>query len=126
MSDRKTQILIVEDDAVTRRGLARMFREDEFQITQIGDGEHALQSIARKRPDLIICDYRLPGVDGVELLKRMNQHGNPAPFILITAYSSDELWKEAKAHGAAAIIEKPIELKHLKNQCEKLLGKTVA
>jgi CheY-like chemotaxis protein len=117
----KPRVLIVEDDGIFRRGLARMFSDDEFEVIQVGDGEQAIDVIAHEPPHLIICDFRLPGIDGLGVLRDLRQRGQPIPFILVTAHYSHELVQAAKAHGAEAIFEKPIELKQLKQQCEELL-----
>jgi len=98
-----------------------MFSDDEFEVIQVSDGEQAIDVIAHEPPNLIICDFRLPGIDGLGVLSDLRQRGQPIPFILVTAHYSDGLVEAAKAQGAAAVFEKPIELKQLKRQCEELL-----
>lgn len=115
------RVLIVEDDAVFRRGLARMFLNEECEVTQASDGEQAIVSISAAIPDLVISDLRLPGTDGLGVLGHLQQIGPQTPFILVTAYYSDELAKEVKRQGAAAVFEKPVELKQLRERCVELL-----
>jgi len=119
----KARVLIVEDDAVFRRGLARMFPKAECDVAQASDGERALKSINDVLPDLVICDFRLPGMDGLGVLSHLKQIDAKAPFILVTAYLSGALIEAAKAQGADEVLEKPVELKRLKKQCEELLRK---
>ena len=121
----KAQVLIVEDDAVFRRGLARMFSTEECDVAQASDGEQALKSISDVLPDLVICDLRLPGLDGLGVLAHLKQIDAMAPFILVTAYASVELIAAAKAQGADEVLEKPVELKRLKQQCEEFLRGTL-
>jgi CheY-like chemotaxis protein len=113
--------LIIEDDAVFRRGLARIFSAEEFEVTQVSDGEQALTLISHHPLDLIICDFRLPGINGVEVLSHAQQIKPRTPFLLLTAYYSEELMKEATAQGAVAVLEKPIELKLLRKRCTEIL-----
>lgn len=115
------RVLIVEDDAVFRRGLARMFSNEECEVAQAGDGEQAIASISDVMPDLVICDLRLPGVDGLGVLGHLKQKGPKIPFILLTAYYSDELAEEVRKQGAAAVFEKPVELKQFRERCAAML-----
>lgn len=117
------RVLIVEDDAVFRRGLAHMFSEEECEVTQVGDGERAIDSISNALPDLVISDLRLPGIDGLSVLGHLKQTGPKTPFILVTAYYSEELVREVQAQGATAVFEKPIELKQLRERCAEMLGR---
>lgn len=120
----KARVLIVEDDAVFRRGLARMFSKEEYEVAQASNGEQAMKAISDVMPDLVICDFRLPGIDGLGVLGHLKQSGPRTPFILVTAYASGELIEKAKAQGADEVLEKPVELKGLKKQCEEMLRGT--
>ena len=120
----KARVLIVEDDAVFRRGLARMFSKEECEVAQASDGEQAMKSISDVMPDLVICDFRLPGIDGLGVLDHLKLSGPQIPFILVTAYGSTELIERAKAEGADEVFEKPVELKRLKKRCEEMLRGT--
>ncbi len=115
------RVLIVEDDAVFRRGLARMFSKEECEVAQAGDGVRAIASIRDAMPDLVICDLRLPGIDGLGVLDHLQRTGPQTPFILVTAYYSDDLAREVTQQGAAAVFEKPIELKQLRERCAEML-----
>ena len=116
-----SRVLIVDDDAVFRRGLARMF-SNECEVTQASDAEQAIEAIANAVPDLVICDFRLPDTDGLGVLAHLKQRGARSPFILLTAYGSSELFEKAKAQGANEVLEKPVELKDFKRQCELILS----
>ena len=117
----KTRVLIVEDDAVFRRGLARMFVNDECEVIQATDGDQAIRSMRDCLPDLIICDLRLPGTDGMGVLSYLKAHDANALFVLVTAYCTEDLIAEAKSHGAGAVFEKPIDLQQLRERCRQML-----
>lgn len=117
----KARVLIVEDEDVFRRGLVRMFSDEGCDVAQASDGKQALKSISDVLPDLVICDLRLPGLDGLGVLAHLKQIDAMVPFILVTAYCSVELIAAAKAQGADEVLEKPVELERLKQQCEELL-----
>jgi CheY-like chemotaxis protein len=123
MTESKLRVLLIEDDRVLRRGLAHMFAPDQAEVTQLGDGREAIDLIDRQLLDLIICDLRLPGLDGLAILNHLRQAGKTTPFILVTAYYSDELAGRAESLGANAVFEKPIELKQFLEQCRICLAK---
>ena len=118
----KKMVMIVEDDAVLRRGLARLFADDMFEVVQFDDGSRAFEAISERMPDLILCDYRLPGMDGLEMLSRLRGLGIEVPFILITAHYSEQMEEAATEQGAAAVIEKPFDIIQLKELCRRLLS----
>lgn len=119
----KARVLIVEDDAVFRRGLAHLLSATGCEVAQTGDGNDALDLISRVLPDLVICDFRLPGMDGLGILKFLRQRAPDVPFLLVTAYGSREMFERAEAAGAV-VLEKPIELGALKKQCEQMLRRS--
>lgn len=118
----KKLVMIIEDDAILRRGLARILSSDEFVTSELDDGSRAMTVIAGDAPDLILCDYRLPGFDGLEVLRRVRLLARHIPFILITAHYSEQLAKDAAAGGADAVLEKPLDLSQLRELCRQLLG----
>ena len=125
MANSIARVLIVEDDPVFRRGLARVFKARETQVTEAADGAQALALIDDNAYDLVICDYRLPGADGLVVLARLRFARRRTPFILVTAHYSDAVVDEARALGANAVIEKPIELSRLIEECERFLGRSL-
>jgi len=116
------RVLIIEDNAVLRRGLAQIFSQADVLITQLENGKHAVDLINKEPQDLIICDLRLPGIDGLRVLSHLREIGQTTPFILVTAYYSEDLARRATALGADAIFEKPVDLNRLMEKCETYLG----
>lgn len=115
-NDRKN-IVIIEDDAVLRRGLTRFFVNEGINSRDFDNGEEAFLSAVKELPDLIFCDYKLPGANGFEIFQKMRKAGIDSPFIMMTAYFSDDLKNKALAKGVLAIIEKPFDLSELKRYC---------
>ena len=107
-------IAIIEDDAVLRRGLKHFFEKQHCDVIDFEDGAEASKEIQNSKPDMIFCDFNLPGANGLEVLKTLRGAGNKIPFVLITGYYSDELAEDAKRNGATATLEKPFELEYLR------------
>ena len=110
-------IVIIEDDAVLRRGLRRAFVKENYRVASFADGSTVFENFRDEKPDLILCDYRLPDTDGVEILKQLRRLDNRLPFFLMTGYYNDELAQTAKEIGANEVFEKPIDLEGLIDSC---------
>jgi len=110
-------IVIIEDDAVLRRGLRRAFVKENYRVASFADGSTVFENFRDEKPDLILCDYRLPDTDGVEILKQLRRLDNRLPFFLMTGYYNDELAQTAKEIGANEVFEKPIDLEELIDSC---------
>lgn len=105
MGQHRPRVLIVEDDTVFRRGLAHLFQANETEVIQASDGKRAQALIGDQRFDLVICDYWLPGVDGLSVLTRLKVAQPGTPFVLVTAHYSEEVLKESRARGGDAVLE---------------------
>lgn len=115
MSNRQKKIVIIEDDAVLRRGLRRVFIKENFEVFDFEDGKHAFEQIVLSKPDLILCDYKLPDTNGVEILIELRKTDKVTPFFLMTGYFREEISNQAKENGANRVLEKPLNLQQLKS-----------
>lgn len=109
MTDRPIRVLLADDQALVRTGL-RMILETEPDIEIVGevaDGESAVRDGLRLRPDVVVMDIRMPGVDGVEATRRLVQRAGDGPRILIvTTFDSDTLLGDALRAGASGYLLK--------------------
>ncbi len=109
---RRPAILIVEDEKNTRAGLERALRHN-YEILLADSGERALQMLDETPADIILSDLRLPGMDGLTLIKRALAHDSQPICILLTAYGSIESAVEAMRSGAYDFLTKPVNLDQL-------------
>lgn len=101
------KILLVDDDEWIRDSLRLYFEAEGCRIVAIETAEEAIEALHRQDYDIIITDYKLPGMDGVEFFRRIqNSHPNTIK-ILITAYKSEVVVDEAKKAGVQHLIAKP-------------------
>lgn len=109
------KILIVDDEEIIRRGLSRLFNQQKMETLLAEDGFHALQFLAEYNVKLIICDHGIPGINGLELLKRIrsNPEYENLPFIMITGSIDEELIQKIISAGANKCFQKPFETKEL-------------
>ena len=104
---KKLKILLIDDDELIRDSLALFFETEGCHLTTLATAEEGLKAFRLQDYDIIIADYRLPGMDGLDFLKRIQNLNSRAIKILITAYGSKEIIAEANKLGIQDFIEKP-------------------
>ena len=114
-------ILIVEDEKATGWALAQTLKEDGYEATVVGSSEDALKHLSKRNCHLLVTDVRLPGMNGVDLVKALRKAPPSPPAIVITAYGTQELKEKAAKAGADAWFVKPFNVRELKQKIAALL-----
>lgn len=109
MHNTSAKLLIIDDDEVVRTSLAAYLEDSGFNVLQAGNGLQGLQVFEQEHPDLIICDLRMPQVDGLELIRRINQLETDTPVIVVSGAGVMSDAVEALRLGAADYLIKPLE-----------------
>jgi len=122
MSD---NILIVDDEPSNRKILTQELTHKGFAVDTAGGGNEALTKIEAAPPDLVILDYMMPDLSGLEVLKALRKRGNDTPVIMITAYGSVERAVEAMKVGAYDFITRPFDPDHIELVIRKALERQV-
>ncbi|TBU73496.1 fused response regulator/phosphatase [Pseudomonas daroniae] len=102
-------LLLIDDDEVVRASIAAYLEDSGFNILLAGNGTQGLEVFERERPDLVICDLRMPQVDGLELIRRINALDIAAPIIVVSGAGVMADVVEALRLGAADYLIKPLE-----------------
>ena len=120
-----SKILIIEDEEPIRRVLVRILTEEDstFEIQEASDGKKGLDLIKKESFDLILCDIKMPKVDGIELLQRTRKTNLTLPFIMLTGHGNIETAVESMKLGAYDFISKPPDLNRLINSVRNALEK---
>jgi len=103
------RILLVDDDESLRESLSLVLVAEGYEVTGAADAAAALAKVEACTYDVILCDIRMPGVDGMELLPRLREHLPQAPVVMMSAYGTEELALEAMNRGAADYLAKPFQ-----------------
>jgi DNA-binding response OmpR family regulator len=112
-------ILIVEDDAASRRNVALFLRLAGYEVYETEDGEAALSLLARIEFDLVISDFNLPGrINGIDILHALKTIPRKIGAVLVTARGSEEIKGTANSLGAA-YMEKPLHLGELERTVQQ-------
>ena len=104
------RILVVDDSKVMRSIVIRTLRQAGFDghaVDEAGDGASALLMIESNTPDLVLTDWNMPEMPGIELLNNVRAKGNQTPFVFITSEGTDEMRNLALNAGASGFISKP-------------------
>lgn len=121
---KQKRILIVDDEASVAFFLMEGLQGlgDEYDVRTSGSAESALEQVQRGRFDLAVVDYRLPGLNGLDLIRRLREISPETHTIVITAYSSPGLEEEALRLRASRYLEKPFRIQDLMCTIEEVLS----
>ncbi len=109
-----SRVLIVDDEQSMRQMVAIALRQDGHDVVIAEDGEVAARELDANRVDVVVSDIKMPGFDGIQLLRYAREHCPETEVILMTAYTSTESAIEALRLGAYDYISKPFEIDELK------------
>jgi CheY-like chemotaxis protein len=110
MVDHIQRILIVDDEADTCANLSDIFTDLGYQVDTANDGFAALELVKKNAYDIALLDLRMPGMDGVELYRRIREISAGTVAIVVTAYASSDTAKTARAAGAWQVLPKPVNI----------------
>ncbi|WP_082795392.1 response regulator [Alkalihalobacillus trypoxylicola] len=108
--EQKEKILIVDDQYGIRVLLCEIFKKDGYQVFEAANGVLALEAIHKENPSLVLLDMKIPGMDGLEILKKLKETHPHIKVIMMTAYGELNLINEALESGAEAHFSKPFDI----------------
>lgn len=117
------QVLVVEDDPDVRLGCEQALQLEDIPVTGVDSAEKARRHLGRDFPGVVVSDIRLPGMDGMALLKEVHSIDSDLPVILITGHGDVSLAVQAMKNGAYDFIEKPFSPDHLVEVVRRALDK---
>ena len=115
------RVLIVEDDSAARVGLEQLVKSWGFVAESASDGEEALEKVTSFRPAIVISDVVMPRMDGLSLLRALQNQGADVTTLLLTAQGTVETAVEAMKEGAYDYLTKPIDIQRLKILLDKIV-----
>lgn len=104
------KILVIDDSKVMRAIVKRTLRQAGFgghEIQEAANGAEGFDTVQSFAPDLILCDWNMPELNGIDLLKKLRASGNETPFGFVTSEGTDEMRATASESGAMFLITKP-------------------
>lgn len=109
------QVGLVDDQALVREGIARLIELSKRVMTawQCEDGASALERLQADPVDVLVCDIRMPRLDGIGLVRRLRSEGSTQPILILTTFDDHQLFMEALAAGANGFLLKDVSLEKL-------------
>jgi two-component system cell cycle response regulator DivK len=120
-------VLVVEDDPETRRFYSDALTRDGFAVDQAHNGLQALEKALKAPPDLVVTDIAVPGIDGIELCRRLraDERTRAVPVLAITGYEDRQYPDRALVAGADHVLIKPCDPERIVTEARRLLGRAL-
>ena len=119
-----SNILIIDDEKAIRKTLSEILSYEGYKIDEAGDGEEGLKKVKEKEYDVILCDIKMPKIDGIEFLEKAKETNPDIPIIMISGHGTIETAVEAVKKGAYDYISKPPDLNRLLITIRNAMDKT--
>jgi DNA-binding NtrC family response regulator len=117
-------VLIIDDEKSIRKTLTEILRYEGYKIDEASDGEEGLAKFKEKTYDLVLCDIKMPKLDGIEFLEKAKEINNEVPIIIISGHGNIETAVEAVKKGAYDYISKPPDLNRMLITLRNAMDKT--
>jgi len=104
------KVLIVDDQFGIRLLLDEVLKKEGYETFQAANGVQAIEITKNHAPDLVLLDMKIPGMDGIEILKRLKEYDQDIAVIIMTAYGELDMIQQAKNLGALAHFAKPFDI----------------
>ncbi|MBN2452748.1 MAG: response regulator [Candidatus Omnitrophica bacterium] len=117
------KILVVDDENDICDFVRNFFQERGYGVSVARSGEEAIELAKKDKPDLVLLDIKMKGIDGIATLKHLKEIDRKQKVIMVTALEDQDKMNEASRLGACDYITKPLVLDHLESAVEKNLGK---
>jgi two-component system, response regulator, stage 0 sporulation protein F len=115
------KILIVDDQYGIRILLNEVFQKEGYKTFQAANGVQAIDIVKKHSPDIVLLDMKIPGMDGIEILKRLKVIDENIQVIIMTAYGELDMIQEAKDLGAITHFAKPFDIDEIRDAVKKHL-----
>src|SRR2546422_5061353 len=117
-------VLVADDDRAVREALERALQLHGYEVALASDGDTALTAVDTRTPDAVVLDVMMPGLDGLDVTRRLRREGNRIPILLLTARDAIGDRVEGLDAGADDYLPKPFELEELLARLRALLRRT--
>lgn len=118
------KILIVDDQNGIRILLVELFSNEGYEMFQAANGKAALEVVEQEVPDLVLLDMKIPGMDGLEILRHIKETHPQINVIMMTAYGELDIIQKAKDLGALSHFTKPFDIDEMRQAVDRCLRGT--
>ena len=108
-------VMLIDDEECIRKAATRLLQRDDITVTTLPDGQNAAEAVAAKRPAVVFLDFKMPGKDGLEVLKEIKAASPDTPVFMVSGYMNSESAAQAGRLGASDYILKPVDWHQLRD-----------
>ena len=119
MKQKEIKILVVDDEIAFANTLAQRLKMRDYKVGTAHDGEQALAKLKEEEPDVIVLDLKMPGMHGMDVLKKIKKVYPDIQVIILTGHGTDEDEEEAKRLGGFDFMKKPADIDHLEHKIRR-------
>lgn len=121
-ADHSRLVLVVDDDDIIRRVVRTVLEADDFEVVEAKDGDEAIHKVSTDHPLVVVLDVMMPGLDGVEVCRRVRADGTKV--LMLTARDDADVEQASKDAGADGFLAKPFSSVELLDKVEQLTRRT--
>jgi FixJ family two-component response regulator len=108
MAESRPLVAVVDDEPSVRAALLRLLRAAKLDCEGFASGEEFLSSLGTRRPDCLVLDLQMAGLNGRDVQRQLSGEANPIPLVMITAHDEPTIREQCLADGASAYLRKPL------------------
>ena len=116
------KILVADDDKTCRESMQKVLEREGHNVETAGNVDEALEALRNHSYDLVVCDYRMPGKTGLDLLVELKRRQASVPVLMISAYADIAAEKDILQLGALELMKKPIRRQDLITRAARVMG----
>jgi len=116
-----SRILVVDDDSICRDSMRRILERGGYNVQVAPDADSALNALNEQYFDLMVCDFRMPGRSGLDLLSVLRDRNSRMPVVLVSAFADAETEGKSKRLGAKALLRKPFRRQELLDEASRCI-----
>lgn len=115
------RILVVDDNSTCRKSMMKILEREGYDVREAFSADSALTALHEQDFDLMVCDYRMPGKSGLDLLAELHQSDPQLPVLMVSAFADSETVADANRLGAKAMLHKPFRRQELVDKAYQAL-----
>ena len=126
MNHLRLHVAVIDDDASVRKALTRLLRAANLDVDAFASGREFLDSLPSNRPDCIVLDFDMPGMNAVDVLQQLAREGMPAPTIVVSGHDGLQDHSQCLSAGAVAYFRKPFDDEELLEAIYRAVGGAIS
>jgi len=122
----RLRVAVIDDDSSVRKALTRLLKAVNLDVDAFASGREFLDSLPSSRPDCIVLDFHMPGMNAADVLRELAREGTPAPIIVVSGHDERRDHAQCLSAGAVAYLRKPFDAEELLEAIYRAIDGTIS